>query len=77
MPIIQELGIPCDNSRMQRIEEIIATSDGMGHGPDIGSSEWHSVVEFKLGLRGNDQIPEPGTVEWCSYIENVLTTGDA
>lgn len=76
-PTIAELPKPCELTRQQLIEESLTTSDGMDHGPDIGSGEWHSVVEFKLGIRGNNDIPEHGTNDWCRHIENVLTTGGA
>lgn len=63
--------------RFQRIEQSLSSSDDMGHGPDIGSAEWHSVIEFKLGIRGDGGIPDHGTAGWCTFMENVLTSGDA
>ena len=44
----------------------------MGHGPDIGSGEWKSVVEFKLGIRGNPDVPDRDSQEWCSYIDALI-----
>lgn len=45
---------------------------GMGHGPDPGSLEWRSVVEFKLGIRGDAAIPPQATDRWCEYIDEYL-----
>jgi hypothetical protein len=47
----------------------VTTGDGQGHGPDIGSDEWRSVVEFKLGIRGNPAVPSRASREWCHYID--------
>jgi hypothetical protein len=44
----------------------------MGHGPDIGSLEWQSVIEFKLGLRGDPDVPPRGSQRWCAYIDQRL-----
>ena len=38
-------------------------------GPDIGSDEWQSVIEFKLGIRGQADLPARGSREWCEFIE--------
>jgi hypothetical protein len=59
---------PCADGEYQHIESNIGSSDLQGHGPDIGSDEWHSVVEFKLGLRGEADVPIRGTKRWCEYI---------
>jgi hypothetical protein len=44
----------------------------MGHGPDIGSEEWKSVIEFKLGVRGNQGVPDRNSQEWCRFIDDLL-----
>ena len=44
----------------------------MGHGPDIGSEEWKSVIEFKLGIRGNPDVPDRNSSQWCDYIDKLL-----
>ena len=44
----------------------------MGHGPDIGSEEWKSVIEFKLGVRGNPNVPDRNSREWCRFIDDLL-----
>ena len=59
---------PCPDHLLQRIEQQVGTGDGQGHGPDIGSAEWHSVVEFRLGIRDNTDVPEPATRAWCAFI---------
>jgi hypothetical protein len=50
------------------VERQLSTGDGQGHGPDLGSLEWRSVVEFKLGLRGDARVPALETDLWCAYI---------
>lgn len=59
---------PCTQDWFTYIDKLTPTGDGMGHGPDIGSEEWQSVVEFKLGIRGNPAVPERESTEWCDYI---------
>lgn len=59
----------CSESWSQAIEQVVATGDGQGHGPDIGSDEWKSVVEFKLGVRGQSQVPPRDSEAWCEYID--------
>jgi len=44
----------------------------MGHGPDIGSEEWKSVIEFKLGVRGSPDVPDRNSREWCHFIDDLL-----
>ena len=48
------------------------TGDGRGHGPDLGSEEWQSVVEYKLGIRGKTETPERNTAMWCRYIDELM-----
>ncbi|GAA3722887.1 MliC family protein [Oceanisphaera sediminis] len=59
----------CAESWSRAIEDTVATGDGQGHGPDIGSDEWKSVVEFKLGVRGQSQVPPRDSEAWCEYID--------
>ena len=63
---------PCSDSWQIYVEDIVVTHDGAGHGPDIGSVEWMSVVEFKLKVRNNDDLPERGSASWCQYIDNKI-----
>jgi len=62
----------CTDSWYQAVESAIPSGDGMGHGPDIGSEEWRSVIEFKLGIRGNPEVPDRNSQEWCSYIDDFM-----
>ena len=64
--------IQCDQAWFAMVESILNSGDGQGHGPDLGSLEWQSVIEFKLGIRGNSDIPEKGTDAWCAYISKQL-----
>lgn len=60
---------PCSEQWFQYVEEQLQTGDSEGHGPDLGSSEWRSVVEFKLGVRGDPDVPHRETEQWCAYID--------
>ena len=64
---------PCSEPWLQMVEQTLSTGDGRGHGPDLGSSEWRSVVEFKLGIRGNPGVPDRATEEWCTYIDHEIS----
>lgn len=61
----------CTQQWYRFIEEKVATGDGQGHGPDLGSEEWQSVVEFKLGVRGNTSVPRRNSDAWCVYIDQL------
>jgi hypothetical protein len=52
------------------MESVLPTGDGEGHGPDLGSEEWKSVIEFRLGIRGDVSIPDRSSEEWCIYIDD-------
>ncbi len=58
----------CTSDWYSLVEKQVLTGDGSGHGPDLGSGEWRSVVEFKLGIRGNPEVPPGDTEQWCDYI---------
>ncbi|HEY4801595.1 MAG TPA: hypothetical protein VIH96_03150 [Paraburkholderia sp.] len=52
-------------------------SDGEGHGPDTGSSEWLNAFEAKARLRATSQLPErqrcrviQGQLEHRTYVIN-------
>ena len=64
---------PCSKPWLQMVEQKLSTGDGQGHGPDLGSSEWRSVVEFKLGIRGNSGVPDRDSEEWCTYIDQAIS----
>lgn len=61
----------CTTDWYSVVEKQVPTGDSHGHGPDLGSGEWRSVVEFKLGIRGNTEVPPRGTDQWCDYIDTV------
>lgn len=62
----------CDKESYEIIERRLRTSDTYGHGPDIGSDEWKSVVEFKLGVRNEPFVPPKHTDAWCQFIQSVF-----
>lgn len=63
---------PCSRQWQLAVDRKLQTGDADGHGPDVGSMEWRSVVEFKLGVRGNPDVPSRATVEWCRYIDRLM-----
>lgn len=63
---------PCSDEWNLDVEAKVQTGDTEGHGPDIGSVEWQSVVEFKLGVRGNPDVPTRDSEAWCTYIDTRL-----
>jgi len=63
---------PCSDEWNHYVESILSSGDGMGHGPDIGSDEWKSVIEFKLGVRGKAEVPDRSSEAWCNYIDERL-----
>ena len=65
---------PCTDEWARLIETLIPTSDSAGHGPDVGNDEWKSVIEFRLGVRGNPDVPSIQTEEWCEYIDDLVET---
>ena len=60
---------PCTALWYTYVETRVSTGDGQGHGPDPGSDEWRSVIEFKLGIRGNADIPPRESAAWCDHID--------
>lgn len=64
--------VACSDEWYRSVEQRLPTGDGQGHGPDLGSAEWKSVVEFRLGVRDDAAVPDPATAEWCTYIEQLL-----
>lgn len=62
----------CTKSWYQKVESKLPTGDEHGHGPDLGSDEWKSVVEYRIGIRGNKIVPSIKSKEWCPYINKIL-----
>ena len=63
---------PCSVVWFEGLEDRYHTGDGAGHGPDIGSDEWKSVIEFKLGIREDPNVPGRGTAQWCEFIDDFI-----
>ncbi len=63
---------PCSEDWNRQVDERVVTGDGAGHGPDFGSDEWKSVVEFKLGIRGNADVPARESDDWCEHIHGLV-----
>ena len=59
----------CHQTWYQDVENELNTQDGQGHGPDLGSTEWRSVVEFKLNIRDDNELPSVESDDWCQYID--------
>ena len=59
----------CSSEWYSLVEKQILTGDGQGHGPDLGSAEWRSVIEFKLGIRDDPKVPPSNTDHWCDFID--------
>jgi len=60
----------CTSDWYRSVDKLIPSTDGRGHGPDLGSTEWRSVIEFRLGVRGNSSIPVLESDEWCDYVNS-------
>lgn len=69
---IWETRVLCSDSWYRLIEEKVPTGDGQWHGPDIGSDEWKSVVEFKLGIRDKPDVPRRDSEVWCRHIDQIV-----
>jgi hypothetical protein len=70
--LIAETRVLCFDAWYRFIEEQVPTGDGQGHGPDIGSDEWKSVIEFKLGIRGKTKLPGRDSQAWCRHIDQIV-----
>ncbi len=62
----------CTDAWYRVIEEKVLTADDQGHGPDIGSDEWKSVIEFKMGIRGTPDTPGRDSEAWCHHIHQMV-----
>lgn len=67
---------PCPADRLAAIDRHGTPHDSRGHGPDPGSEEWASTVEWQLGLRGQADLPARGSLAWCGRIEAALQQRD-
>ena len=67
-----EAQVLCSDAWYRYMEEKVPTGDGQGHGPDIGSDEWKSVIEFRLDIRGNPDLPARDSEAWCLAIDEIV-----
>ena len=58
----------CSQEWFQKVEKKILTEDEQGHGPDLGTLEWRSVIEFKLAISNDPNVPALESNQWCDYI---------
>lgn len=63
----------CSDAWNLMIDAKVTSGDGQGHGPDIGSDEWKSTIEFRLGVRGKPDMPPRDSENWCRYIGHLVT----
>lgn len=68
--------ITCSPAWFETVEKSLNSGDGYGHGPDLGSDEWMSVVEFRLGVRGQTGLPERGSDAWCDAMDKLMAAGE-
>ena len=66
----------CSEEWYSRVEAQVDTGDGRGHGPDPGSTEWRSTVEFRLGIRDDPRGPPLETEAWCRHINEHYIEAD-
>jgi hypothetical protein len=62
----------CSDAWYRSVEQRVSTGDGRGHGPDVGSDEWKSTIEFKLGIRDQVKVPPRDDEAWCGYIDRLV-----
>ncbi len=67
-----DVGPLCSDAWYRLVEQRVMTGDGQGHGPDAGSDEWKSVVEFRLGIRGTPDLPSREGEAWCRHVDGLL-----
>lgn len=58
----------CSKQTLQNIEQVLSSGDLQGHGPDIGSAEWMSAIEFKLGIKTGYKFTSHVPQGWCDVI---------
>jgi hypothetical protein len=63
----------CSDSWYRMIAGKVPTGDAQGHGPDVGSEEWKSAIEYTLGVRGQPNVPRRDSESWCRYIDQLVS----
>ncbi|MEC5398999.1 lysozyme inhibitor LprI family protein [Uliginosibacterium sp. H1] len=63
---------PCSEAWNRSVDRLLVTSDGKGHGPDIGSDEWRAALESKLGIRGTATVTPRGSDTWCRRVDQLV-----
>ncbi len=72
VPAVARDSAPCSTNWQRYVEANLPSGDGAGHGPDLGSAEWRSVIEFHLGLRGDPALAPRESDAWCQQIDAAL-----
>jgi hypothetical protein len=67
-----ELAVPCSDEWNRAVDLKLVSGDGQGHGPDLGSEEWKGVIEFKLGIRGQADLPARDSDDWCQLVDQLV-----
>ena len=67
-----ESAAPCSEEWNRFVDQQLISGDGQGHGPDLGSGEWKGVVEFKLGIRGQADLPARDSDDWCQLVDQLV-----
>ncbi|MCL2457915.1 MAG: MliC family protein [Desulfobulbus sp.] len=62
----------CTPAWYRSIENRAPTGDGQGHGPDLGSAEWRSVVAHRIGLRDQADGPRQDSEDWCRRVDQIV-----
>ena len=70
---VAEAQSQCSNTWYQSVDKVLHTADMQGHGPDLGSDEWKSVIEIKLGVQDGSDVPERSSEQWCNYIDQQIS----
>ena len=67
-----ESASPCSKEWYQFVDQKLVSGDGQGHGPDLASDEWQGVIEFKLGIRDQVDLPNRDSDDWCQLIDQLV-----
>ncbi|RZF86554.1 DUF1311 domain-containing protein [Pseudoalteromonas sp. CO325X] len=64
----------CTQANLNAIEQLASTSDGSGHGPDIGTTVWANSVEYRLDINNHADKPPLLTPKWCQWVASQANT---